>query len=141
MDYDVFLFSRVTEFRMLGYSTDASIRNGYYHTGSIITGAGIVMAVAFSGLFSASVTILQQMGFFLCLSVLLDTFVIRGILVPALLHFIGDFNWWPVILPPGNIDEFGQPIPPKQNWRAPAVEGCELDERSLKTVSALSNSV
>ena len=95
VDYDVFLFTRVTEYRAKGLSTTDAIRFGYYHTGSIITGAGVVMAIAFSGLMISRQRILQHLGFFLSTSVLLDTFIIRMLLVPALLYFLGDLNWWP----------------------------------------------
>lgn len=95
VDYDVFLFTRVTEYRAKGFSTVDSIRYGYYHTGSIITGAGIVMAIAFGGLMLSRQHILQHLGFFLSSSVLLDTFIVRMLLVPALLYFLGDLNWWP----------------------------------------------
>lgn len=95
VDYDVFLFTRVTEYRTKGFSTIDSIRYGYYHTGSIITGAGIVMAIAFSGLMLSRQHILQHLGFFLSTSVLLDTFIVRMLLVPSLLYFLGDLNWWP----------------------------------------------
>jgi len=99
IDYDVFLFSRITEERERGYSSDEAIRLGYYHTGGVITGAGVVMAIAFSGLMLSKQHILQQLGFFLSISVLLDTFVIRMLLVPALLHLLGNANWWPSRMP------------------------------------------
>ena len=99
IDYDVFLFSRITEERERGYSADEAIRLGYYHTGGVITGAGVVMAIAFSGLMISKQHVLQQLGFFLSTSVLLDTFVIRMLLVPALLHLLGDANWWPHKMP------------------------------------------
>ncbi|KAH3761773.1 MMPL family transporter [Pelomyxa schiedti] len=108
VDYDVFLFSRVTEYRMEGYKTDAAIRNGYYNTGSVITGAGLVMAVAFCGLLISKQKLLQQLGFFLVLAVLLDTFVIRAVVVPPLLHFCKALNWWPSPLPPADKEEFDQ---------------------------------
>lgn len=95
IDYDVFLFSRITEYRAKGHSTIESIRYGYYHTGSVITGAGVVMAIAFSGLTISKQQVLQHLGFFLSTSVLLDTFVIRMLLVPSILYFLDRFNWWP----------------------------------------------
>jgi len=105
IDYDVFLFSRITEERERGYSPDEAIRLGYYHTGGVITGAGVVMSIAFSGLMLSKQHILQQLGFFLSISVLLDTFVIRMLLVPALLHLLGKANWWPRNLPPPSIPD------------------------------------
>jgi uncharacterized membrane protein YdfJ with MMPL/SSD domain len=94
-DYDIFLFTRITELRAEGKTPDAAIREGYYHTGEVITGAGIVMAIAFSGLAASAMPIVREIGTFLAASVLLDTFVVRMLLVPAILHFLGRFNWWP----------------------------------------------
>lgn len=95
IDYDVFLFSRITEYRAKGHTTVEAIRYGYYHTGSVITGAGVVMAIAFSGLTISKQQVLQHLGFFLSTSVLLDTFVIRMLLVPSILYFLDRINWWP----------------------------------------------
>lgn len=99
IDYDIFLFTRITEVRHEGKSADEAIRIGYYHTGSVITGAGIVMSIAFCGLIFSKQLVLRQLGFFLSTSVLLDTFIIRMMVVPTLLHFLGDLNWWPIKLP------------------------------------------
>ena len=105
IDYDVFLFSRITEERERGYTPDEAIRLGYYHTGGVITGAGVVMAIAFSGLMLSKQHVLQQLGFFLSTSVLLDTFVVRMLLVPTLLHFLGRANWWPSKMPPSTLPD------------------------------------
>jgi uncharacterized membrane protein YdfJ with MMPL/SSD domain len=94
-DYDIFLFTRITELRAEGKSVDEAIRQGYYHTGEVITGAGLVMAIAFSGLATSEMPIVREIGTFLAVSVLLDTFVVRMLIVPPLLHFLGRFNWWP----------------------------------------------
>jgi uncharacterized membrane protein YdfJ with MMPL/SSD domain len=94
-DYDVFLFTRITELRLEGKTTDQAIREGYYHTGEVITGAGLVMAIAFSGLAASALPALSQIGVFLATSVLLDTFIVRMLMVPPILHFMGRFNWWP----------------------------------------------
>ena len=53
------------------------------------------MAVAFSGLLMSSVGVLNQTSFFMVFSVLLDTFLIRMIMVPAIMGILGDWNWWP----------------------------------------------
>jgi uncharacterized membrane protein YdfJ with MMPL/SSD domain len=94
-DYDIFLFTRVSELRAEGKTPDRAIAEGYYHTGEVITGAGLVMAIAFSGLALSGMPTLRQMGVFLAGSVLLDTFIVRMLMVPPLLHFLGRFNWWP----------------------------------------------
>jgi RND superfamily putative drug exporter len=94
-DYDIFLFTRITELRAEGKTPDEAIRQGYYHTGEVITGAGIVMTIAFSGLATSEMPIVREIGTFLAASVLLDTFIVRMLIVPAILHFLGRFNWWP----------------------------------------------
>lgn len=99
LDYDVFLLARVIEYRRLGFSNTASIRKGIYKTGSIITGAGIIMALAFAGLMLSSELALNSFGFMLSFSVLVDVFFIRTMLVPALLHLAGEVNWWPSRMP------------------------------------------
>ena len=65
------------------------------------------MAVAFSGLFSSSELILNQIAFFLAFAVLLDTFIVRTLMVPALLGLCDPYVWWPGKLPEPTID-FGE---------------------------------
>jgi len=110
IDYDVFLFSRITEERERGYTPDEAIRLGYYHTGGVITGAGVVMGIAFSGLMLSKQHVLQQLGFFLSTSVILDTFVVRMLLVPAVLHLLGNANWWPRRLPPSTLPNLRESV-------------------------------
>jgi len=102
LDYDVFLTTRIVEYRMAGHTHTASILLGLEKTGRIITFAGVIMCVAFGGmLFSESIT-LNQFSFFLVSAVLLDTFVVRTILVPIMLELSGDkWSWWPRKLPNG----------------------------------------
>ncbi|ETO16373.1 hypothetical protein RFI_20979 [Reticulomyxa filosa] len=85
LDYDVFLFARVYEYRLLGLPTREAIVRGIYNTGSIITAAGVIMAIAFCGLLFSEITSLNQTGFILVVAVLVDTFIIRTLLVPAVL--------------------------------------------------------
>ena len=94
LDYDIFLLSRISEYRKKGYSDRSAIIKGVEKTGSIITSAGIIMAIAFSGLLISSEMILNQIGFILCISVLVDTFFIRTILVPAIMSLAQKWNWW-----------------------------------------------
>jgi predicted RND superfamily exporter protein len=95
IDYDVFLFTRITECREEGRDPSQAIREGYFHTGEVITGAGLVMAIAFSGLAASRLPALRQIGVFLAISVLLDTFVVRMLFVPCILQLLGRWNWWP----------------------------------------------
>ena len=57
--------------------------------------AGIIMAIAFSGLLFSSQMLLNQCAFYLVFAVLIDTFVIRTVLVPSIMGFAGAANWWP----------------------------------------------
>eukprot|EP00996_Jenningsia_fusiforme_P005126 NODE_6036_length_613_cov_40.709220_g5632_i0.p2 GENE.NODE_6036_length_613_cov_40.709220_g5632_i0~~NODE_6036_length_613_cov_40.709220_g5632_i0.p2 ORF type:complete len:128 (-),score=18.99 NODE_6036_length_613_cov_40.709220_g5632_i0:142-525(-) len=89
LDYGVFLMTRIHEFRKRGFEHNASIVKGVYKTGSVITSAGIIMFIAFGGLLLSESRSLNQFGLLLCFSVLLDTFIIRCLLVPAMLTIIG----------------------------------------------------
>jgi RND superfamily putative drug exporter len=95
MDYDIFLISKIREYVEDGFNTRAAIVKGVYRTGNLITGAGIIMAISFAGQLFSSITLLNQIGTVLVSSVLLDTFLVRTSMVPAILHLIGDWNWWP----------------------------------------------
>jgi len=99
LDYDVFLLSRISEFRNKGFTEKASIHKALYKTGNIISYAGIIMAIAFSGLLLSKLMVLNQFGFMLCIAVLIDTFIIRTILVPAIMALAEKWNWWPKKLP------------------------------------------
>ena len=65
LDYDIFLASRVLEFRLNGYDEQSSILKGLYKTGGIITAAGTIMAVAFGGLLFASELLLNQFALYI----------------------------------------------------------------------------
>eukprot|EP01060_Flectonema_neradi_P003865 TRINITY_DN1251_c5_g1_i1.p1 TRINITY_DN1251_c5_g1~~TRINITY_DN1251_c5_g1_i1.p1 ORF type:complete len:882 (+),score=137.92 TRINITY_DN1251_c5_g1_i1:102-2747(+) len=100
LDYDIYLLSRVEEIRVNTRCTDEeAIVQALQKTGSVISGAGIIMAIAFSGLMMSSVVVLNQFGVLLCVSVILDTFVIRTILLPAIMMIAGQWNWWPRKMP------------------------------------------
>ncbi|MCG3259754.1 MAG: MMPL family transporter [Candidatus Heimdallarchaeota archaeon] len=99
LDYDIFLLSRISEFRDMGFTEKASIHKGLFKTGNIISFAGIIMAIAFSGLLFSRVMVLNQFGFMLCIAVLIDTFIIRTILVPAIMSLASKWNWWPKKVP------------------------------------------
>ena len=105
LDYDIFLLSRISEFRDKGFTDKASIHKGLYKTGNVISFAGIIMAIAFSGLLLAREMVLIQFGFMLCVAVLIDTFIIRTILVPAIMAIAEKWNWWPGKKPDPTKDE------------------------------------
>ena len=95
LDYDIFLLSRMMEYVHPTRDARESIVLGLSSTGTIITAAGAIMAIAFSGLLLSSTNVINQMGFMMVFSVIFDTFVIRTCVVPALMSILGDWNWWP----------------------------------------------
>jgi uncharacterized membrane protein YdfJ with MMPL/SSD domain len=103
LDYDIFLISRIVEFRKLGLTDRDAIVYGVAKTGGIISGAGLIMSLAFTGLLISPKVMHQQFAFLLILSVMLDTFVVRTVLVPALMLQAQDYNWWPNRMPEPTI--------------------------------------
>lgn len=100
LDYDVFLTTRVLEYRHLGYDHISSILLGLHKTGTIITAAGIIMCVSFGGLLLSQTYFLNQLSLYLVTAVLLDTFVVRTILVPSVLGLVGEkWGWYPKTFP------------------------------------------
>lgn len=106
LDYDVFLISRVFEERLRGYTTEASILRAMERQSTTITTAGIIMTVAFTSLLFSSTYILNQWGFLLVTAALVDTLVVRAVLVPALMFCAVEANWWPCsrCLPRATLD-------------------------------------
>lgn len=94
IDYNIFLMTRVREeTKKLG--TRPGILKGLTVTGGVITSAGIVLAATFAVLGVLPLVFLAQIGFAVSFGVLLDTFLVRSILVPALSYDIGQKIWWP----------------------------------------------
>lgn len=94
MDYHVFLLSRIRErFEATG-DTKASVVEGVSKTGPLITGAALIMIGVFGGFASASIPELSQWGMGLAVGVLLDATIIRILLVPAAMTWLGAANWY-----------------------------------------------
>jgi RND superfamily putative drug exporter len=94
VDYNIFLMTRVRE-EALAYGTREGMLRGLAVTGAVITSAGIVLAGAFSILATLPIVVLTQIGVVIGLGVLLDTFLVRSILVPALAFDLDRRIWWP----------------------------------------------
>ncbi|WP_424447467.1 MMPL family transporter [Microbacterium arborescens] len=94
VDYNIFLMSRVRE-ETLQHGTRRGIARGLVATGGVITSAGLVLAATFAALGVIPILFLAQIAFIVAFGVLLDTFVVRSLLVPALAHDIGAAIWWP----------------------------------------------
>ncbi len=98
VDYNIFLMTRVRE-EALRHGTREGIVRGLALTGGVITSAGIVLAATFAALFVIPILFLAQLAFIVAFGVLLDTFVVRTLLVPGIGMSLGRRLWWPWMLP------------------------------------------
>lgn len=94
IDYNIFLMTRVREEALKHGARDGVLR-GLSVTGGVITSAGLVLAATFAALSVIPILFLVQLAFIVAFGVLLDTFVVRSLLVPALSYDIGRSIWWP----------------------------------------------
>jgi putative drug exporter of the RND superfamily len=96
-DDNLFLMARVREETLTRGTRDGTIR-GLAVTGAVITSAGLVLAGTFSTLAVLPLVALTEIGFTIAIGVLIDTLLVRSLLVPALVLEIGDTVWWPSAL-------------------------------------------
>ena len=94
IDYNIFLMTRVRE-ESKKIGTRAGVIKGVTVTGGVITSAGIVLAATFAVLGVLPLVFLAEIGFAVAFGVLLDTIVVRSLLVPSLVRLIGPKIWWP----------------------------------------------
>lgn len=94
IDYNIFLMTRVRE-ESITHGTRDGVLRGLRLTGGIITSAGLVLAATFTALAVIPVLFLAQLAFIVAFGVLLDTFAVRSLLVPALSYDVGRAIWWP----------------------------------------------
>ena len=100
IDYNIFLMTRAREESALHGTKDGVLR-ALAVTGGVITSAGLVLAATFGALSVLPLLFLAQMAFLVGFGVLLDTFVVRSLVVPAAVAIIGDTVWWPSALAKG----------------------------------------
>jgi uncharacterized membrane protein YdfJ with MMPL/SSD domain len=100
LDYDVFLVSRIVEYRAEGKGDVDSVLLGLAKTGRIIAAAGLIMAIAFFGLLLSDQASMNELSFFLVVAVMFDTFIVAIFLIPAMMGILGKANWWPKVMPP-----------------------------------------
>ena len=93
-DYNIYIMSRVRE-ETRNRGLAEGTRYAITRTGGVITSAGIILAGTFSVLTTFPLLNLFQLGFTVMLGILLDTFVVRAIMVPAIVMKLGELNWWP----------------------------------------------
>ena len=94
IDYTIFLMARVREESRLHGTREGMLR-ALAATGPVITSAGIILAGTFAVLMTLPVTYTFDLGFMVALGILLDTFIVRTIMVPAAVELLGDRIWWP----------------------------------------------
>jgi uncharacterized membrane protein YdfJ with MMPL/SSD domain len=94
MDYHVFILSRVRELWERGLSTDEAVRRGISTTAGTVTSAAAVMVGVFAVFMTLTFLDFKEMGLGLAAAVLIDATIIRGVLLPASMKLLGDWNWY-----------------------------------------------
>ena len=117
MDYHVFILSRIKEAVDRGESNDDAVAHGIKSTAGVVTAAAIVMVGVFSIFATLSFIDMKQFGVGLAVAVLIDATLVRGVLLPATMKLLGDWNWylpkWLEWLPKGPALEGGvEPVEP-----------------------------
>jgi RND superfamily putative drug exporter len=95
MDYQVFVISRIREARLAGASTRTAVLDGIGRSAGVVTSAAFVMVTVFASFIPLHIIEMKQMGFALAAAVLLDAFVVRVVVLPALMLLLGERTWWP----------------------------------------------
>jgi uncharacterized membrane protein YdfJ with MMPL/SSD domain len=93
-DYNIFVMSRIRE-EVTKSGFQKGITAAVGRTGGVVTSAGIILAGTFSVLTTLPLRDIFQLGFAVMLGVLIDTFIVRALLVPSMAAMIGKYNWWP----------------------------------------------
>jgi RND superfamily putative drug exporter len=92
-DYEVFMLSRIKEYyRQTGDNTEA-VATGLQHTGRVVTAAGLILIGVFGSFATAGIITIKEIGLGLAIGVLIDTVIVRSIMVPATMRIAGDINW------------------------------------------------
>ena len=94
MDYHVFILSRIREAYDRGSPTEEAVAHGIKSTAGVVTSAAVVMVSVFAIFATLSLLIFKQLGIGLAVAVLLDATLVRGVLLPATMKLLGDWNWY-----------------------------------------------
>lgn len=119
IDYEVFLLTRIREAYLRLGDTSAAIEHGVSRTAGVVTGAALIMCAVFIAFALSGFVTIRQFGVGLTAAVLLDAFVLRLVLLPAVMRLLGERNWWL----PGWLDRL---LP---NWH---VEGADAPKESVR---------
>ncbi|GAA1937371.1 MMPL family transporter [Microbacterium aoyamense] len=94
MDYQLFLATGMREAYVHGSPARLAVAQGFRAGRSVVIAAGLIMVAVFSGFITSESTIIKSLGFGLALGILLDAFLVRMLLMPALMHLLGRSAWW-----------------------------------------------
>ncbi|MCW3764871.1 MMPL family transporter [Paenarthrobacter ureafaciens] len=94
MDYQVFITSGMRESYMHGEDARHAVRTGFSHAAAVVTAAAIIMVSVFSGFIFSHLTMVRPLGFAMAFGVLIDAFVVRMTIVPAIMYLLGEKAWW-----------------------------------------------
>jgi RND superfamily putative drug exporter len=126
MDYQVFLVTRMREDYVHGAQAREAVVTGFRHGARVVTAAAIIMISVFGGFVFSGETLIQSIGFALAFGVLVDAFVVRMTIVPALMSLLGRGAWWlprwlDRVLP--DVDVEGEKLRQAEAAREPAAVG------------------
>ena len=93
-DYGVFLLSRIREGHVGGLATREAVALGLQRVGRVVTSAAVLFCVAVGALVLSTTVVLKEIGLAAALAVLIDSSVVRALLVPSLMALLGRWNWW-----------------------------------------------
>ena len=94
MDYQVFITSGMRESFMHGETAKHAVRTGFSHAAAVVTAAAIIMVSVFSGFIFSHLTMVRPLGFAMAFGVLVDAFVVRMTIAPAVMYLLGAKAWW-----------------------------------------------
>ena len=94
MDYEVFLLSRVREEWDHSHDNDLAVATGVQKTGRIITSAAVLLAVVIGAFATSGIVFMKMLGIGMLVALLIDSTIVRALLVPATMKLLGRWNWW-----------------------------------------------
>ena len=94
MDYQVFITSGMRESYMHGEPARHAVRSGFSHAAAVVTAAAIIMVSVFAGFIFSHLTMVRPLGFAMAFGVLVDAFVVRMTILPAVMYLLGEKAWW-----------------------------------------------
>ncbi|GAY16404.1 RND family transporter [Mycobacterium sp. shizuoka-1] len=112
-DYNLLLVSRFKDEIHAGLKT--GIIRSMAGTGGVVTSAGLVFAATMAGMMFSQLTVLAQMGSTIAIGLLIDTFIVRSLLMPSIATMLGRWFWWPQVVYPRGDNHFRKPTPQRPN--------------------------